>query len=107
LVLDDYHVIKERSCHDQIAFLLLHLPPSAQIVLITRADPALPLARLRAGGQMTEIRARELRFAPDEAAALVRDVSGVELTEPDLADLVERTEGWSAGLYLAALSLRG
>lgn len=107
LVLDDYHVIKERSCHDQIAFLLLHLPPSAQIVLITRADPPLPLARLRAAGEMVEIRARELRFAPEETAALVHDVSGVQLSEADVADLVERTEGWPAGLHLAALSLRG
>ena len=107
LVLDDYHVIKERGCHDQIAFLLLHLPPSAQIVLITRADPPLPLARLRAAGQMTEIRARELRFTAEEAAALVHDVSGIALGDADVADLVERTEGWPAGLYLAALSLRG
>jgi LuxR family transcriptional regulator, maltose regulon positive regulatory protein len=107
LVLDDYHVIKERSCHDQIAFLLSHLPPMAQIVLITRADPALPLARLRAAGQMAEIRARELRFAAGEAATLVHAVSGVQLSEPDLADLMDRTEGWPAGVYLAALSLRG
>jgi LuxR family maltose regulon positive regulatory protein len=106
LVLDDYHVIKERSCHDQIAFLLSHLPPTAQIVLITRADPALPLARLRAAGQMAEIRARELRFAAGEAATLVHAVSGVQLSEPDLADLMDRTEGWPAGVYLAALSLR-
>jgi LuxR family transcriptional regulator, maltose regulon positive regulatory protein len=107
LVLDDYHVIKERSCQDQVAFLLLHLPPSAQIVLITRADPPLPLARMRASGEMVEIRARELRFGPDDAAALVHLVSGARLSEADLADLVERTEGWPAGVYLAALSLRG
>jgi LuxR family transcriptional regulator, maltose regulon positive regulatory protein len=107
LVLDDYHVIKERTCHEQIEFLVLHLPPSAQLVLITRADPPLPLARLRAAGEMAEIRARELRFVPAEAAALVRTVSGVQLGEPDLAVLMERTEGWPAGVYLAALSLRG
>ena len=107
LVLDDYHAIKERSCHEQIAFLLVHLPPSAQIVLITRADPPLPLARLRAAGEMVEIRARELRFDPGEAAALVHTVTGIRLAEPDLADLMERTEGWPAGVYLAALSLRG
>jgi LuxR family transcriptional regulator, maltose regulon positive regulatory protein len=107
LVLDDYHVVKERSCHDQIAFLLAHLPPSAQIVLVTRVDPPLPLARMRASGEMVEIRARELRFGPDETAALVRSVSGVRLSEADLADLTERTEGWPAGTYLAALSLRG
>ena len=107
LVLDDYHVIKERSCHDQVAFLLAHLPPSAQIVLVTRVDPPLPLARMRASGEMVEIRARELRFGLDETAALVRSVSGVRLTDADLADLAERTEGWPAGTYLAALSLRG
>ena len=107
LVLDDYHMIKERSCHDQIAFLLFHLPPTAQIVLITRADPPLPLARLRAAGQMAEFRAQDLRFAPAEVATLVHTVSAVELSEPDLADLLERTEGWPAGVYLAALSLRG
>src|SRR6185437_11678049 len=107
LVLDDYHVISEPSCHDQVAFLLLHLPLSAQVVVITRADPPLPLARLRAAGELAEIRARELRFSPPEAAALVYAVCGVELSEPDLASLVERTEGWPAGVYLAALSLRG
>jgi LuxR family maltose regulon positive regulatory protein len=107
LVLDDYHVIKERSCHEQLASLLQHLPRSVQIVLITRADPPLPLARLRAAGEMAEIRTHELRFTAAEAAALVRAVSAVQLSEPDLADLVERTEGWPAGVYLAALSLRG
>ena len=107
LVLDDYHVITERSCHDQTAFGLLHLPPSAEIVLITRADPPLPVARLRAAGEMLEIRVPELRFTPSEAAALVRNVSGLELSERDLAVLLERTEGWPAGLYLAALSLSG
>jgi LuxR family maltose regulon positive regulatory protein len=107
LVLDDYHVISEPSCHDQVAFLLLHLPLSAQVVVITRADPPLPLARLRAAGELAEIRARELRFSPPEAAALVYAVCAVELSEPDLASLVERTEGWPAGVYLAALSLRG
>jgi LuxR family maltose regulon positive regulatory protein len=106
LVLDDCHVIRERSCYDQIAFLLFHLPATAQLVVITRADPPLPLARLRAVGQMAEFRAQELRFAPAEVAALVRAVSAVELSEPDLTDLVERTEGWPAGVYLAALSLR-
>jgi LuxR family maltose regulon positive regulatory protein len=107
IVLDDYHVIRERSCHEQTAFLLLHLPPSVTLVIITRADPPLPLARLRAAGEMVEIRMRELRFAAEDAAVLVRDVSGVELSEPDLAVLLERTEGWPGGLYLAALSLRG
>ena len=107
LVLDDYHVIKDRGCHEQIAFLLLHLPPSAQLVIITRADPPLPLARLRAAGEMAEIRARELRFTPEEAAELLLAVADVRLSEPDLSQLMERTEGWPAGVYLAAVSLRG
>ena len=107
LVLDDYHEIKNGSCHDQIAFLLHHLPASAQIVLITRVDPPLPLGRLRAAGEMVEIRQRELRFTPADTAALVHAVAGLQLNEPDLADLVTRTEGWPTGVYLAALSLRG
>jgi len=107
LVLDDYHVIKDRRCHEQIAFLLLHLPPTAQLVLITRADPPLPLARLRAAGEMAEVRARELRFTPEEAAELLLAVTGAGLSEPDLSQLMERTEGWPAGVYLAAVSLRG
>jgi ATP/maltotriose-dependent transcriptional regulator MalT len=107
LVLDDYHVIRDRGCHEQIAFLLLHLPPTAQLVIITRADPPLPLARLRAAGEMAEVRARELRFTPEEAAELLLAVADVRLSEPDLSQLIERTEGWPAGLYLAAISLRG
>jgi LuxR family transcriptional regulator, maltose regulon positive regulatory protein len=107
LVLDDYHLIREESCHEQTAFLLLNLPPSVEIVLITRADPPLPLARERAAGQLVEIRLTELRFTASEAAALVRNATGVEPAEPDLALLLERTEGWPAGLYLAALSLNG
>jgi LuxR family maltose regulon positive regulatory protein len=107
LVLDDFHVIREPDCHEQLASLLLHLPPAVLMVLITRSDPRLPLARLRTIGDMVEIRMRELRFTRPEAAALVEAVSGVELAPADLSDLVERTEGWPAGLYLAALSLRG
>lgn len=107
LVLDDYHLIKDRGCHEQIRFLISHLPAPAQIVLITRADPPLPLARMRATGELAEIRANELRFSPDEAAALVTAAVGVQLSDADVGDLVSRTEGWAAGLYLAALSLRG
>ena len=107
LVLDDYQAITEPSCHEQIAFLLLHLPPSVQIVLITRTDPPVPLAGLRAAGDLVEFRAPELRFTAAEAALLVRATSAVSLGEADLDVLVERTEGWPAGLYLAALSLRG
>ena len=107
LMLDDYHLIKARHCHDQMTLLLDHLPSSAQVAIITRADPPLGLARMRAAGEMAEIRARELRFDRPQAAALTRNVAGVELTDHDLEDLVVRTEGWPAGLYLAALSLRG
>ncbi len=107
LVLDDYQAIIEPSCHEQIAFLLMHLPPSVQVVLITRTDPPVPLAGLRAAGDLAEIRVPQLRFAPAEAARLVRATSGADLSETDLATLVERTEGWPAGLYLAALSVRG
>jgi len=107
LMLDDYHLIKEHRCHDQMTRLLDHLPSSAQVAIITRADPPLGLARMRAAGEMAEIRARELRFDLPQAAALTRNVAGVDLTDHDLEDLVVRTEGWPAGLYLAALSLRG
>lgn len=107
LVLDDYHVIKDRDCQDQVAFAVQHLPPTVQLVLITRADPALPLARLRATGDMAEIRAEELRFGSHEVAGLITAVAGVQLSRDDLADLVDRTEGWPAGVYLAALSLCG
>ncbi len=107
VVLDDYHVISDHSCHDQVTFLLSRLPAGVQLVLVTRADPPLRLARLRAAGEIAEVRAHELRFTTAQAAALVRTVAAVDLPEPDLADLVERTEGWPAGLYLAALSLRG
>jgi LuxR family maltose regulon positive regulatory protein len=106
LVLDDYQLISEPSCHEQIAFLMLNLPSSAEIVLATRSDPPLPLARERAAGHLIEVGMSELRFTSSEAATLVRNVSGVEPAEPDLALLLDRTEGWPAGLYLAALSLR-
>ena len=105
LILDDYQLIKEPSCHEQVAFLLLHLPPGTKIALITRTEPRLPLGRLRAADEIVEIRTPDLRFAPAEAAALVHNVSGVELAGPDLELLLERTEGWPAGLHLAALFL--
>jgi LuxR family maltose regulon positive regulatory protein len=107
LVLDDYHVIHDHSCHGHVAFLLSHLPVTVQLVLVTRADPPIPLARLRAAGKLAEVRAPGLRFTTAQAAALVRRVASVDLLESDLADLVERTEGWPGGVYLAALSLRG
>jgi LuxR family transcriptional regulator, maltose regulon positive regulatory protein len=106
LVLDDYHLIKKTACHEQVALLLAHLPPSVQVVIATRTDPPLPLARMRAVGEMAEIRARELRFDVRHAAELIHAVVAAELSERDLASLVQRTEGWPAGLYLAALSMR-
>jgi LuxR family transcriptional regulator, maltose regulon positive regulatory protein len=107
LVLDDYHLIKKPACHEQVALMLGHLPPCVQVVIASRADPPLPLARMRATGEMLEIRARELRFDLRQAAELIHAVAAAEFTERDLECLVERTEGWPAGLYLAALSMRG
>ena len=107
LVLDNYQVIRADRCHQQLEFLLSNLRPPAKVVLITRSDPPLPLARWRAAGEMTEIRAGQLRFTPGEIAAAVESATGVRLAGRDLAGLAVRTEGWPAGVYLAALSLRG
>ena len=107
LVLDDYHVIEARGVQDGMAFLLEHLPPQIHLVIASRADPALPLARLRGRGELVEIRAADLRFTPNEAAAYLNEVMGLVLTAPDVAALEERTEGWIAALQLAALSLQG
>ena len=107
LVLDDYHVVDAREIQDGMAFLLDHLPPRLHLVLAGRADPALPLARLRARGELVEVRAADLRFTPEEAAAYLNDTMGLALTARDVAALEGRTEGWIAALQLAALSLRG
>ena len=107
LVLDDYHVIDAREVQDGMAFLLDHLPPGLHVVIASRADPALPLARLRARGELAEIRAAELRFTPDEAAAYLNELMGLRLTARDVAALEGRTEGWIAALQLAALSMQG
>ena len=107
LVLDDYHVIEAGDVHDGVAFLLEHLPPQIHLVIATRADPPLPLARLRARGELVEVRAADLRFAPDEAAAYLGDVMGLTLTAAEVAALEGRTEGWIAALQLAALSMQG
>ena len=90
-----------------MAFLLEHLPPQVHLVIATRADPALPLARLRARGELVEIRAADLRFTPDEAAAYLNEVMGLDLAARDVAALEARTEGWIAALQLAALSMQG
>jgi LuxR family maltose regulon positive regulatory protein len=107
LVLDDYHVIDAREVQDGMAFLLDHLPPGLHVVIAGRADPALPLARLRARGELVEARAAELRFTPDEAAAYLNGMMGLQLTAGDVATLEGRTEGWIAALQLAALSMQG
>jgi len=110
LLLDDYHLIDSEAVHESLGFLLEHRPQGLHLVLASRSDPPLALARLRGRGQLTELRVAELRFTADEAAALLRQgaaVSGVALPETAVAALAARTEGWAAGLQLAALSLRG
>jgi LuxR family transcriptional regulator, maltose regulon positive regulatory protein len=107
LILDDYHVIEAEPVHLGVAFLLDHLPPRMHVVVATRSDPPLPLARLRGRGDLTELRAADLRFTPDEAAAFLNEVMGLELSAADVATLERRTEGWIAGLQLAALSMQG
>ena len=107
LVLDDYHLIDSRDVQDAMAFLVEHLPPQIHLVISGRADPALPLPRLRGRGELVEIRAAELRFTPDEAASYLHGVMGLVLTADDVAALEGRTEGWIAALQLAALSMQG
>ncbi len=107
LVLDDYHQIELRSIHDALGYLLDHLPQQLQIAVASRADPPLPLARLRARGELIELRAADLRFTADEAADFLNQVMGLNLSAADIAALETRTEGWIAGLQLAALSMQG
>src|SRR5437660_980 len=107
LVLDDYHVIAAKAVDHALTFLLDHLPPHMHLVIATREDPPLPLARLRVGGQLTEVRVTDLRFTPSEAAGFLNQVMGLNLSAEDIAALERRTEGWVAGLHLAALSLQG
>ena len=107
LVLDDYHVIDAKPVDDILAFLLDHLPPQVHLIIATREDPDLPLARLRARGQLTELRVTDLRFAPSEAAGFLNQVMGLNLSAEDIAALETRTEGWIAGLQLAAISMQG
>ena len=107
LVLDDYHVIDSREVQDGIDFLLENLPPRLHLVIVSRADPALPLANLRARGELVEVRAADLRFTTDEAASYLNGAMGLELTPEDVGALEGRTEGWIAALQLAALSMEG
>jgi len=107
LVLDDYHVIDSKPVDNVLTFLLEHLPPQMHLVIASREDPPLPLARLRARGQLTELRAADLRFTPAEAAEFLNQMMGLNLSKEDIAALETRTEGWIAGLQLAALSMQG
>ncbi|MDQ3458331.1 MAG: LuxR C-terminal-related transcriptional regulator [Deinococcota bacterium] len=107
LVLDDYHVLDAKPIDHALTFVLEHLPPQMHLVIATREDPQLPLARLRARGQLSELRASDLRFTPSEAAEFLKGVMGLNLLAQDIALLETRTEGWIAGLQLAALSMQG
>jgi LuxR family transcriptional regulator, maltose regulon positive regulatory protein len=107
LVLDDYHVIEAKPIDEALTFLIDHLPPRLHLVIATREDPSLPLARLRARGQLSELRAADLRFTPSEAAEFLNHTMDLGLSPDDIAALETRTEGWIAGLQLAALSMQG
>src|ERR671916_822006 len=107
LVLDDYHAVDARAVDDGLAFVLDHLPPRMHLIIATREDPQLPLSRLRARGQLAELRAADLRFTSSEAAEFLEGVMGLDLSAQDIAALESSTEGWIAGLQLAALSMRG
>ena len=107
LVLDDYHLIENGEIHGAIELLVERLPSAVHLVVSTRSDPPLPVSRLRARGQLTEIRAADLRFNMAEAGAFLNDVVGLDLDAEEIARLHDRTEGWAAGLQLAGLSLRG
>ena len=107
LVLDDYHAVEAASVDQAIAFLLDHLPPQIHLAIATRENPSLPLARYRARGQLTELRAADLRFTPAEVAEYLNHAMGLNLSDEAIAALDARTEGWIAGLHLAALSLQG
>ncbi len=106
LILDDYHVISDQAICDSMSFLLNHVPSTLHVVLVGRADPDLPLPRFRVRGQLFEIRDQDLRFTEAETAHFLRHATGLPLSEEEVATLSRRTEGWIAGLQLAALSLR-
>src|SRR5216683_799501 len=107
LVIDDYHLIDAKPVDTALTFLLEHLPPQMRLVIATREDPQFPLARLRGGGHLSELRVTDLRFTPSEAAGFLNQTMGLKLSADDVATLESRTEGWIAGLQLAALSLQG
>jgi len=107
LILDDYHLIDAQPVHAALSFTLEHLPPQMHMVIATREDPHVPLARLRTKDQLTELRATDLRFTSAEAAEFLNQVMGLDLSDEDIAALETRTEGWIAGLQLAAISIQG
>src|SRR5512143_46120 len=105
LVFDDYHVIEAQAIHEAVTFLLDHAPAQLHMIIVTRADPPLPLARLRGRGQLDELRAADLCFTPDEANLFIERVTHRTLSTEEIAALTARTEGWAAGLQIAAMSL--
>ena len=107
LVLDDYHLVDAQAVDQAVTFLLEHMPSQVHLVITTREDPQLPLSRLRARGQMTELRAADLRFTASEATEFLNRVMGLDLSAADITALEDRTEGWIAGLQLAAISMQG
>ena len=107
LIIDDFHTIDDPNVHEGMSFLLEHLPPYVHVVIATRVDPRLPLARMRARGDLVEVRAADLRFSPAEAAAYFAEAIGIDLDDAHVATLAERTEGWIAALQLAGLSMQG
>jgi len=107
LVIDDYHVIHTLAIHKQLSFIIEHQPAQMHLVLLTREDPPLPLAQLRARGQMTEIRQNDLCFTTQETSNFLQNVMGLDISPDDVSALDRRTEGWIAGLQLAALSMQG
>ncbi len=107
MVLDDYHMIESKPIDQALTFLLEHLPPNMHLIIATREDPSLPLARLRVRDQLNELRSTDLRFSPSEAAEFMNQMMGLNLSVEDIAALENRTEGWIAGLQLAAISMQG
>ena len=106
LVFDDYHLIKTEAIHEALTFICDHLPPTLHLVLITRSDPPLPLARLRVHGELNEVRQKDMRFTVAETAEFLNEIMGLNLTSQHITALDARTEGWIASLQLAAISLQ-
>jgi LuxR family maltose regulon positive regulatory protein len=107
LAIDDYHVIQTQSIHQLLNFIVEYQPGQMHIVLLTREDPPLPLPRLRARGQITEVRRNDLRFTTQECAEFLENVKGLKISKNDISALERQTEGWITGLQLAALSMQG